>query len=64
MENRNLNLFEWISKVINTCDHDFHFEAVDRLISLYFEREKNDEKRDELELLKVKKWNEIHTILK
>jgi hypothetical protein len=64
MENRNLNLFEWISKIIDTCHHDFHFEAVDRLISLYFEREKNDEKRHELELLKVKKWNEIHTILK
>ena len=46
MENRNSNLFEWISKIIDTCYHDFHFEAVDRLISLYFEREKNDEKRD------------------
>ena len=64
MENRNSNLFEWISKIIDTCYHDIHFEAVDRLISLYFEREKNDEKRDELELLKVKKWNEIHMILK
>ena len=64
MENRNSNLFEWISKIIDTCYHDIHFEAVDRLISLYFEREKNDEKRDELELLKVQKWNDIHMILK
>ncbi len=64
MENRNLNLFEWISKIIDTCHHEFHFEAVDRLISLYFEREKNDEKRHELELLNIIKWNEIHTILK
>lgn len=64
MENRNSNLFEWISKIIDTCYYDVHFEAVDRLIALYFEREKDDDKRDELELLKVQKWNEIHMILK
>ena len=64
MENRNSNLFEWISKIIDTCHYDVHFEAVDRLIALYFEREKDDDKRDELELLKVQKWNDIHMILK
>ena len=64
MENRNYNLFEWISKIIDTCHHDVHFEAVVRLIALYFEREKNESKRDELELQKIKKWDEIHMILK
>ena len=64
MENRNSNLFEWISKIIDTCHHDVHFEAVDRLIALYFEREKDDAKKDELELLKVQKWNDIHMIIK
>lgn len=64
MENRELNIFEWISKIIETCNQDFHFEAVDRLISLYYEREKDKVKRDELEMLKIQKWNSIHNILK
>lgn len=64
MENRELNIFEWISKIIETCNQDFHFEAVDRLISLYYEREKDTVKRDELEMLKIQKWNLIHNILK
>ena len=62
MDNR-LDIFEWISRIIDTCNNDFHFEGVDRLIALYFEREKNDEKRVELESLKIKKWNAIHHIL-
>ena len=53
-----------ITKIIDTCHHDVHFEAVDRLIALYFEREKDDAKKDVLELLKVQKWNDIHMILK
>lgn len=64
MENRNSNLFEWISKIIETCYHDVHFEAVERLIILYYEREKDESKRNDLEMLKVQKWNDIHFILK
>ncbi len=63
MENRTDNIFDWICKIIETCNNDFHFEAVDKLISLYFEREKNEEKQFELEALKVRRWNEIHHIL-
>ncbi len=63
MENRTDNIFDWICKIIETCNNDFHFEAVDKLISLYFEREKNEEKQFELESLKVRRWNEIHHIL-
>lgn len=57
------DLFGWVAKIIDTCCHDFHFECIDKLIELYYEREKDEAKRDELELMKVRKWNEIHVIL-
>lgn len=57
-------LFDWVSNIIDTCTHDFHFDAVDRLIELYFERTKNEENRFELEYRKTRKWNDIHMILK
>lgn len=63
MENRLENIFDWICKIIETCNNDFHFEAVEKLIELYYEREKDDDKRLQLEVLKVRKWNEIHHIL-
>ena len=60
----NRDKFEWISKIIDTCTNDFHFEAVDRLIILLYEIEKDDSQKTELENLRIKKWNEIHVILK
>lgn len=53
----------WISKIIDSCTDDFQFEAVDKLIELYFERFKNKEEQLELSLLRAKKWNEIHLII-
>lgn len=64
MEKRTENIYDWICRIIDTCCHDFHFEAVDRLIDLYFEREKNDVKRTELMMRKQQKWDDIHYILK
>lgn len=58
------DLYEWLVKIIDTCCHDFHFEAVDNLIALYYERVKDESKKTELELLRHDKWNEIHCILK
>lgn len=57
------DLFQWISKIIDTCCHDFHFEAVDNLIKLYDEKVKDAEKTLELQLLRTRKWNEIHFFL-
>lgn len=56
-------IYDWVSRIIATCTHDFHFEAVDRLIDLYFEREKDEAKQTELKMLKKIKWDEIHNIL-
>jgi len=56
-------LFNWIAKIIETCTHDFHFEGVDNLINLFYEREQDENLKTELQLLRNSKWNEIHFIL-
>ena len=42
MTNNN-NLHEWILKVIETCKINDHLEGVDKLIELYYEKEKNED---------------------
>jgi hypothetical protein len=59
----NDNIFDWIFRIIQTCTNDFHFEAVDNLINLYYERSKDEGKKIELMILRQQKWNEIHDIL-
>ena len=63
MESKNLQYYDWVCKIIETCYHDFHFEAVDNLINLYYEKFKDEDKKVELEMLRTRKWNQIHTIL-
>ena len=63
MELKDNALANWIIQIIDSCNNDFHFDAVDRLIELFYEREKNEDLKVELMLLKQKKWNEIHNIL-
>lgn len=57
-------LFDWISVIISSCTDDFHFEAVDKLIELYYERTKDDEHTTELKHQRSLKWNDIHGIVK
>ena len=64
MEKRLESIYDWVCRIIDTCSNDFHFEAVDRLIDLFYEREKDEAKKIELQLRKQDKWNEIHYILK
>jgi len=56
--------FDWIVRIIETCTTPFHFEAIDNLIALHYQSYKDDKLETDLELLKVRKWNEIHFILK
>jgi hypothetical protein len=56
-------IYTWILKIIDTCSNDFHFEAVDKLIELFNEKEKDESLTDDLKLARIQKWNEIHTIL-
>jgi len=56
-------LATWIASIIDSCNNDFHFDAVDNLIDLFYEREKNEALKIELTLMKQQKWNDIHNIL-
>lgn len=62
-QENNSDLVEWISSIIDSCNNQFHFDAVDKLIELYFEREKNEDMKLELQIKKQQKWNDIHNIL-
>lgn len=57
------NIKEWIIKIIESCNDDFQFEAVDRLIALHQERFNNEEEFLELSLKRAEKWNLIHGII-
>ena len=59
-----MKLNEWISNIILSCTDDFHFEAIDKLIELYHEKSKDEELTNELKMLRAKKWNDIHAIVK
>jgi hypothetical protein len=58
-----IGIYNWLLKIIETCNNDFHFEAVDKLIELFYEKEKDESLVDDLKLARIKKWNEIHLIL-
>ena len=57
------NIYEWIKKIIETCNNTFHFEGVDRLIELYYEKYQDETSKDTLQILRQSKWNQIHDIL-
>ena len=56
-------IFDWISKIIESSNNTFHFEAVDRLIDLYFEKFQDDKAKTELYVYRQTKWESIHDIL-
>lgn len=56
-------IYTWIMKIISTCNNQFHFEAVDRLIDLFDEKYKEEKMTNELKYSRTIKWNEIHNIL-
>jgi len=53
----------WIENIIQSCTDDFHFEAVDRLITLYNERQKDEDSYNDLVSSRTKKWNDMHGII-
>ena len=59
-----MKLNEWIANIIESCTDDFHFEAIDKLIELYQEKTKDEDLTSDLKMLRAKKWNEIHAIVK
>jgi hypothetical protein len=57
------SIYDWVARIIATSNNSFHFDAVDKLIDLYFERERDEAKYIELKLLKKHRWDEIHNII-
>ena len=55
--------YEWIAKIIDSCNYDFHFDCIDNLIQLFLQKQEDEKLADDLKYLRNKKWNEIHTIL-
>lgn len=58
------NIFNWLKRIIDTSNNDFHFESIDKLIELFHEKFNDNTLKTELELLRVQRWNDIHSILK
>jgi hypothetical protein len=56
--------YNWIMNIIDSCTHDFHFDAVDILIDLYRQRHQDDELFVSLKQMRETHWNSIHSILK
>lgn len=56
-------IFDWISKIIESSNNTFHFEAVDRLIDLFYEKFQDDKAKTELYVYRQTKWESIHDIL-
>jgi hypothetical protein len=58
-----IDRFQWISKIIESSTNQFHLEGAKRLIELLYDLEQDEKQRDELEILRIQKWNDIHRIL-
>ena len=57
------HIYDWITRIIDTCNSNFHFEAVDKIIDLFYEKYQDEKRKLELKNLRTIKWNEIHGIL-
>ena len=56
-------VYDWIVRIIDTCNNDFHFESVDNLIELYYKKTYNEDGYIDLQLLRWQKYKDVHTIL-
>ena len=52
--------FEWIQKVIESCENDFHIECACRLIELFCVKYMNGNSAADLKLACAEKYNVIH----
>ncbi len=55
--------FTWTYNVIRSCNHDFHFDCADVLISLFKVKYGESEMYHQLKELRTNKWILIHGIL-
>jgi hypothetical protein len=55
--------YNWILSIIKSCNNDFHFDCVDKLIELYHEKYLDSEIDTLLKTERANVWNNIHSIL-
>lgn len=55
--------YEWICRIIETCNNQFHFDGIDRLIELFGENFKDENKVVLLKNIRNQKFAEVHNIL-
>lgn len=56
--------YNWVIAIIDSCNNDFHFSVVDKMIELFKLKYPADIKLHiEIDLLRVRHWNKIHGIL-
>jgi hypothetical protein len=56
--------FDWIVKIIDTCNNQFHFDGVDNLINLFSTIHPEQKDRVlQLQIMRQDKWNSVHNIL-
>lgn len=56
--------YNWILNIIDSCNNDFHFEAIDKLIELFKLRVNDDVLYTCLQHIREIRWNNIHSIIK
>ena len=56
--------YNWIQNIIDSATHDFHFEGVDKLITLFEEKYTDEPLTVCLQGQRYQHWNTIHSILK
>lgn len=55
--------YNWIQNIIDSATHDFHFEGVDKLITLFEAKYLDDPLTTCLQGQRNQHWNTIHSIL-
>lgn len=55
--------YNWIMLIIDSCNNDFQFICVDKLIELFYQKHNDDELTYFLKMLRLRHCNNNHVIL-
>ena len=63
MKSDNDTTYDWIVRIIETCTNQFHFDCVDKLIELYFQKTNNEVNKLELQFLRWMRYKDTQNTL-
>lgn len=56
--------YNWILRIIDSCEHTFHFDAVDKLIEFFSQMYPDqNEMLLMLQQTRAEHWNNVHAVL-